>query len=87
MNITEVLDEVQNLSPLEKRQVVETLLSENGNKNDASIEERQIALIKRLHAEGVIKNIPPRLIEPRDFKPVPIKGKPLSETIIEDRRC
>lgn len=72
------------MSPTEKRQVVDALLGETGA--GPTQEERQIALLKRLQAEGVIKSIPSRLIEKWDFDPVPIKGKPLSETIVEERR-
>lgn len=43
---------------------------------------------QRLLERGVISEIPKRLPDPeqdRDFKPVEVKGKSLSETIIEDR--
>jgi hypothetical protein len=33
----------------------------------------------------MLKEIPPRSNVPRSFEPVPISGKPLSETIIEER--
>jgi len=85
MNVSEVLDEIKKLSPTEKRQVERALLHDKEADKDATQEERQTALLKRLQAEGVIKNIPLRLIEHWDFEPVPIKGKPLSETIIEER--
>jgi hypothetical protein len=48
---------------------------------------RLTAAVERMRAEGVL--LPPRrpaLTEPRDFTPIEIKGKPLSETIIEERR-
>lgn len=48
---------------------------------------RLAASIERMRAEGVL--LPPRgptPTEPRTFTPIEIKGKPLSETIIEERR-
>ena len=48
--------------------------------------ERERAFIERLRAEGLIVSFPSSDIKaPRNFKPVPVKGKPVSETIIEDR--
>lgn len=50
-------------------------------------DELQLLLLK----DGVIDHIPPPLTEAeirafQEYKPVPIEGKPLSETIIEERR-
>jgi hypothetical protein len=86
MNVADVLDEIKKLSPSEKRQIVETLLRETEAEKEAGLEERQAEFLEQLLAEGVIKNIPMRRVEDWDFEPVPIKGAPLSETIIEERR-
>jgi hypothetical protein len=46
-------------------------------------------LQRRLVAAGLLSEIklPPRFMPPREpFTPVPIKGEPLSETIIRERR-
>lgn len=85
MSITEILSEIRKLSPAEKQQVINALLqSEQGPpKTD---DEKRRELHRRLLAEGVIKSIPPRAVVEPDFEPVPIKGKPLSQTIIEERR-
>lgn len=41
---------------------------------------------ERLRAKGLIVSFPPsNLKKPRNFKRVPVKGKPVSEIIIEDR--
>ncbi|MGH7226955.1 MAG: hypothetical protein ACRELF_27385, partial [Gemmataceae bacterium] len=50
-------------------------------------DELQLLLLK----DGVIDRIPPPLTEAeirafQVYKPVPIEGKPLSETVIEERR-
>jgi len=87
MSVAEILEEVSKLSPAERQQVVDALLQDAhpAASEDESVEQRQDALIRRLHAQGVIKNIPNRNAQ-RDFEPVPIEGRPLSETIIEERR-
>jgi hypothetical protein len=49
----------------------------------------QDELARRLLAEGVISRIPPPITDftpYRNRKRIEIKGKPLSETIIEERR-
>jgi hypothetical protein len=47
---------------------------------------RERAFIERLRAKGMIVSFPPSEITvPPDFEPVPVKGKPVSEIIIEDR--
>jgi len=47
---------------------------------------REREFIERLRAEGMIVTFPPSKLKiPRNFKPVPVKGKPVSEIIIEDR--
>lgn len=51
-----------------------------------SLEERERAFYARLEAEGVITipQTPPERI--RRNKPIAVKGKPLSQVIIEERR-
>jgi hypothetical protein len=47
---------------------------------------REREFIERLRAEGLVVTFPPsKLKMPRNFKPVPVKGKPVSQIIIEDR--
>jgi len=47
---------------------------------------REREFIERLRAKGMIVSFPPsNLKKPRNFKPVPVRGKPVSEIIIEDR--
>lgn len=43
-------------------------------------------ILREMLAEGMISRIPEGISEEEDdFEPAPIKGKPLSETILEDR--
>ncbi|MBM4049037.1 MAG: hypothetical protein FJ279_28390 [Planctomycetes bacterium] len=55
-------------------------------KEEKSPEERRRELYERLEAEGVITvpKTPPEQI--REYKPIKVKGKPLSQIIIEERR-
>ena len=47
---------------------------------------RDRAFIENLRAEGLLVSVPTASPNtPRNFKPVPIQGEPLSQTIIEDR--
>lgn len=86
MNITQVLDEIKKLSPTEKRQVADALRLESEKAlPPQSDDEKRRELHRQLLAEGVIKNIPTRDAALYDFEPVPIKGEPLSETIIRER--
>ena len=72
---------------MEKRRVVETLLeSEKGPPTD---DEKRAELHRRLLAEGMIRTLPSRRGRPPElsnFKRLTVEGKPVSETIIEERR-
>ncbi len=78
MTPQEIIKEIQNLPPMQRKEVLDSIANEN------SINEREIA--EQLLSKGVIKEIPEdwNLID-EEFEPLRIKGKPLSETIIEDR--
>ena len=83
MSLTNILEEVVKLLPAEQEQVIATLLSE---REAADTPERQEQFLRHLLNKGLIRRIPPRKNLPSDFQPIRIKGKPLSETIIEERR-
>jgi hypothetical protein len=86
-NVNRVLQEAKTLS-LEEQNQLRLLLDEIRK------EEPQLAkgkLDQLLLAEGVISRIPPKptaedIARFQAWKPIKIEGKPLSETIIEDRR-
>jgi hypothetical protein len=88
-SLERVIEEVKALTPAEQqkvRELIDSLLETPAEALEAlSLED---LLEQRLLERGVISEIPKRLRDPeqyRDFKPVKVKGKPLSETIIEDR--
>ncbi len=60
-------------------EIVQSALEEKLNKSDWE---------RRLLAKGLITEIPPRLPDDdvrKGFQPVKVNGKPISETIIEER--
>lgn len=83
MSVIEVIKEVKNLSRAEKRQVWQEL-------NEIVSEEPiELRLQRALSAEGLLSEIKmPFVSRPQqeEAPPIKIKGKPLSETIIEERR-
>lgn len=86
MNLAEILIEVRKLSPDEKEVVVEAIRLSDGLPSGLTPDERRDELFRRLQAKGMLSEIPNPRATPGDFEPVSIKGRPLSETIIEDRR-
>jgi hypothetical protein len=88
-NLEKVMQEVKALSPDELRQVkalIDSLLQAPSAESEMPLEDQ---LDQLLLEAGVISEIPKRLPRPahlRDFKPIEVKGKPISETIIEERR-
>ena len=90
MNVTGVLDEIGKLAREERSRVAEHI--NELNDAEASLQtddEKRRALYERLIAKGLLKKIPPRLGKPPEllaFKPLVVEGKPVSETIIEERR-
>jgi hypothetical protein len=83
MSVTEVIEEVKSLSRAEKHRVWQEL-------NEIISEEPiELRLQRALSSEGLLSEIKmPFVQRPGCEEPPPIKiiGKPLSETIIEERR-
>jgi hypothetical protein len=81
-----MLDEVKRLTPDEQRQLREAidrlLLSSSEPPTEEQFEQELIEA-------GILDTVPPPAGAGKPFpteKPVEVKGKPLSETIVEDRR-
>ena len=84
MTIQEIVDAVRKLPPENQREVLEVLQSEVTGTREAPISEEEVPRI--LFERGVIGNLPSDLDytdKDDDFEPIEIKGKPLSETVIE----
>lgn len=83
MTTTEILNEIKRLPLSEQKTLRKKLLngSETEQKNIAQDEFDQI-----LFEDGFLANLPDETEENDDFEPVEFTGKPISETIIEERR-
>jgi hypothetical protein len=81
VSVSEVLEAVRAMSP-EERERVRTLLDALPDATSSSDDAAQA----RLHEAGLLGETRPRATSARARRtPVEIKGKPLSETIIEER--
>jgi hypothetical protein len=85
-NLDQVIEEVKALTPDEQRKLRELLDNLIGGATPAITEEE---LQQRLYEKGVIGEIPSPITDLtpyRNRKLMEVKGKPLSETVIEERR-
>ena len=92
--VEEIVKAVKDLPPKEQAEVkrrLEGLLTQS-DQGDALGEALQAGdldqrIQRALYEAGLVSEIKPRVKRPRVRRPpIKIKGKPLSETIIEDRR-
>ncbi len=86
MNQQEIIRTVRSLPLESKKQILEVLQREVEKQTRPTIGEDEVNRI--LFERGVIGNIPNAADytdEDDDFELIEIKGKPLSETIIEER--
>jgi hypothetical protein len=80
-----MLDEVKRLTPDEQRQLreaIDRLLSVASMPTEEEFE-------RELFESGFLESIQPPPVDVHDFQdenPIDIQGKPLSETIVEERR-
>ena len=82
--LTRILDDIKALQPDELRQVQHAIAKQLAP-SQASLEEERF--LKTLLASGLVKEIKrPLRDRPIERPLVPMQGKPLSETIIEERR-
>ena len=87
MSPQELLTEIQKLPPAEQQRLLEALKRDVKMKSEQRpITEDEVEQI--LLAKGIISEIPPRVPDDEEetFEPIEVPGKPLSETIIEERR-
>ena len=50
-----------------------------------SDDDEEMELLQRWLEQGLIRSIPDEEIDEEEFEPILVKGKPVSEIIIEDR--
>jgi hypothetical protein len=92
--VEEIVRAVRDLPPQEQAEVkrrLEGLLdqSDHADKPDETLQAGDLdqRLQRALYEAGLVSEIKPKVKRPRVRRPpIKIKGKPLSETVIEDRR-
>lgn len=86
--IEKLIEDIRSLPPTDKRRirdVIDLELAEWSSSSEGGEEEFKRKLVE----DGLLKAIKPRVTDfapYRDRRPVEIEGKPLSQTIIEERR-
>lgn len=83
MTPTEILNEINRLPLSEQTALREKLL--NGSESEHK-KITQDEFDRILFKDGFLANLPDETEENDDFEPVEFTGKPISETIIEERR-
>ena len=82
----EIISTVQTLPVSVQEEIVRTL-QQNLQKHHSSNVLNEDEIERILLAKGLISEIPPRLKDHDEeiFKPIKVSGKPLSETVLEER--
>jgi hypothetical protein len=87
MNPQDIINEIHKLPPEQQKEVLEGITRDVHRHVDADADEKYYELQKLLLADGLISGLKPRRGKRiRTFEPIKVVGKPISETIIEDRR-
>lgn len=89
MGTQKILAEIQKLPLDEQRELLEALKQSVGQQMASHKPVGEDEVDRVLLEKGIIGNIPDLAIyseEDEDFEPVEVTGKPVSETIIEERR-
>ena len=89
MTPTEVLSEIQKMPLGEKSQVFLELTEQLNEARQSDLDYQEKKFVNGLKQKGLVTEIPLRLPDDelrRNFKRIEIKGEPLSETIIKERR-
>lgn len=87
-NVTRMLEQVKSLS-LEEREQLRHLMDQQPAANGKLSKEEQLDQL--LLERGIISQIPPKPTDSdiahfNEWKPIPVTGQPVSQTIVEDRR-
>lgn len=83
MTPTEILNEISRLPLSEQKALREKLLNDSGLEAESTAQNE---FDRVLFEEGFLANLPDESGDDDDFEPVEFSGKPISETIIEERR-
>lgn len=89
ISLDRVIEQLKALTPAERQRVRELVNAMLDHSTETSLTLSPEALLdQRLLEDGVISEIPPRITDFTPYqnrKPIEVKGKPVSETIIEER--
>ena len=83
MTPIEILNEIYRLPIAEQKALRKKLLNDSQPDNQQMTQDE---FDRILIEEGFLANLPDETDEEDDFEPVEFTGKPISETIIEERR-
>ncbi len=84
--LAHILDEIKSLE-LDEIQVLERTLGEQRQAINYGYSLEEWRVLTSLVEAGLMTEIAPKRTQAhQEFVPVPIKGKPLSETVAEERR-
>ena len=88
MSAQEILAEIEKLTPEERQLLLKALAPEIGELSESRHLTPEKEVERILVAEGIVSEIPARLPDDEEetYEPIEVPGKPLSETIIEERR-
>ncbi|MEX0712389.1 MAG: hypothetical protein WD403_11045 [Pirellulales bacterium] len=87
-DIEKLIEEVRGLPPEEQRRI-RTVLDEELSSPSLGQQSPKEELHRRLIQSGLLKEVKPPITDLEPYKnrqPFKIEGKPLSETVIEERR-
>jgi hypothetical protein len=86
MTAQEIISTVQTL-PVQMQEEIVRTLQENLNTRNSSLAPNEDEIEQMLLAKGLISEIPPRSKDKEEetFQPLKVSGKPLSETVLEER--
>lgn len=86
ITVQEIISTVQTLPVSVQEEIVRTL-QRNLQKNHSSPAPDEDEIERILLSNGLISEIPPRSKDEEEetFQPIKISGKPLSETVLEER--
>lgn len=88
MTPTEVLNEIQKMSLVTKKELLEKLNREISESETDDLETREKSFLENLRRKGLLNETPRRFSDDdirKNFKRIEVKGEPLSETIIAER--
>lgn len=88
MSLQEIMKEIKALTPDEQRQL-RKFLDKLLKISTSTSKSTKVELERKLLEAGLISESKPLIVDIeryRSYKPVKVRGKPVSETIVEERR-